>query len=379
MDYTTQLESMSFELDPLDSYLEENIAQTLDFLNSKDSFRSFGEGLLHLISLKYPEITSENVANKISQFASKNGVPINEIASANTLTNWFKKDTRPKKGEASRNSMFALAFAMGFNLQETYDLFCKVYLDRAFNLRNEEELIYYFCIKNGKSWNDAKKLIEKTNDLNRDYSDKTIFTESIKRVADFLESEEKLLKVIEANAHNFEKNNVTSTNVISQLIERTKRVALVEIDRLDEEYKMGKHFTVKGISNNFLYETIINIKTSNKTGTKTVFKNVYLPQEIQSRFPEARTFSKKDLTYEERRKIIILLNFYCMCIHSESVGGMCDLDDFTNDTNEILKACSLPELYYGNPYDWLFLYCSTTDQSLDTFRHIIADVLPQQE
>ena len=79
------------------------------------------------------------------------------------------------------------------------------------------------------------------------------------------------------------------------------------------------------------------------------------------------------MTYEEFRKVIILLHFYNYCIRN---WNETDYDEFVVDMNRILNDCCLAELYAGNPFDWLFLYSMTyEDYPLDVFRGVIAEAL----
>ena len=54
------------------------------------------------------------------------------------------------------------------------------------------------------------------------------------------------------------------------------------------------------------------------------------------------------------------------------------LDDYIAEVNNYLSDSGLPPMYYGNPYDWLFLYCALSDRPLDTFRGLIAEVLSEE-
>ena len=345
----------------------------LEFLNRKDGFRSFGDGLLAVISGKYSDMNIDNVIANIKKYAESNGVPLKKIASPNTFTNWFKKDIRPKKGETSRHSMFALAFAMNFSVAETKYLFENVYLDRAFDYRKEEELIFYFCLRSGKTWAEAENLIEKAKNLTRQYEDKTILTLEMQGELEAINDEATLLLYIATHGHNFAKNNVKAKKVFAELLSHAKTVALSEVIKMHKEVPNGKWNPEKEISNNYLFEIITDQKASSKAGTKTIFNNVDLPQEITSRFPEAGTFSKTDMTYEEIRKAIILLHFYNYCIDN---WNETDFDDFVEEMNNILNDCCLAELYPGNPFDWLFLYSMTyEDYPLDAFRGVIAEAL----
>lgn len=345
----------------------------LEFLNSKDGLRSFGDGLLAIISSKYSDVNINNVIARIKDYAKSNGIPLKEIAAENTLANWFKNDKRPKKGDTSRGSMFALAFAMNFNVAETKYLFENVYLDRAFDYRKEKELIYYFCLKAGKTWTEAEDLIEKAKNLTKQYEDKTILTLEIQSELKAINDEEALLSYIATHGHNFEKNNVKAKKVFAELLSRAKTTALIEVRKMDKELPKGKWNLGDEISNNTLFEIITDQKASSKAGTKTIFNNVDLPQEITNRFPEAGTFSKTNMTYEEIRKAIILLHFYNYCIDN---WNETDFDEFVEEMNNILNDCCLAELYPGNPFDWLFLYSMTyEDYPLDVFRGVIAEAL----
>lgn len=373
MKYTENMQNEVFLA--LDKDLDgDNVGDAgLEFLNRKDGFRSFGDGLLAIISSKYSDVNINNVIAKIKDYAKSNGVPLKEIAAENTLTNWFKKDKRPKKGEASRRSMFALAFAMNFSVTETKYLFENVYLDRAFDYRKEEEMIFYFCLSSGKTWTEAEALIEKANNLTRQCDDKTILTLEIQSELKAINDEEALLSYIASHGNNFAKNNVKAKKVFAELLRHAKTVALSEVIKMHKEVPNGKWNPEKEISNNYLFEIITDQKASTKAGTKTIFNNAALPQEITSRFPEAGTFSKTDMTYEEIRKAIILLHFYNYCIDN---WNETDFDEFVEEMNNILNDCCLAELYPGNPFDWLFLYSMTyEDYPLDVFRGVIDEAL----
>ena len=45
--------------------------------------------------------------------------------------------------------------------------------------------------------------------------------------------------------------------------------------------------------------------------------------------------------------------------------------------NAVLNECGFSELYMGNPFDWMFLYCTLEDNPLDTFRGLLAEALEQ--
>ena len=369
--YTYNLEreiwNLAEELDDTHDY-----GMVVDFLNGKEGFKPFGARLAAFISkkLSLPSTDSKTIINALSEKCEKNGVSISEIGSPNTLRNWFEKDKRPKKGIASRRSMFALAFALNLSVDETKDLFHKIYLDRAFNYRDEKEVIYYFCLKNNKSWTDAARLIANADGLSKDYSDHTQYTQAISNSVDSFQAEQDLLEYICQNGHNFEKNSLTAKTKLEYYLSEAKKCAKDEIENSHKrDYYQGKW--TSNLSNNTLYDIILDriVPTKNEenktAGTNTIFNNANLPQEIKNRFPEAGTFSKKDMTSEEYRKAIILIFSYWYWYQLQSTKKDYSDEDYKQSINSVLQECNFSELYYGNPFDWMFMYCIYTSTQDD--------------
>lgn len=356
---------------------KEDHSLSISFLNNKESFRSFGEGLISIIQMKYPSenISETNVIPFLIKKCGETSIDITEIASPNTFINWFKKGMRPKKGESSRRSIFALAFTLQLNLDETKNLFHNIYLDRAFNYRSQDEFIYYHFLKNNKCWKSAQKLINSLQSASIQTTDITKHTVLIKEDIERIIDETELVSYINSHGHNFEKNCVAANEIFITLLREAKSYASEEI-KLPENIGryIGKWTHRSEISGNLLYEVITGISVTSNRGTKTVFNNINLPKEIKNRFPEAHTFSKKDMSFEERRKTIILLFSYISWYKSQWMNIEYDLDDYVSQLNSLLFDCNYFKLYYGNPFDWLFLFCAQAERSLDMFRDIIQEV-----
>ena len=357
--------------DTFDDY-NEDYTELINVMNSEDSFRSFGDGLLVFLQKRNPELTIESSVKYIDELCVKNGISVSDIASANTLKSWFKGGPRPKKGEDSRISMFALAFALQLTTNETAELFHKVYLDRAFDYRNVNEVIYYFCLSNKKSWADANRLISLIKESDISVDDNTVYTSQIKTDIETLKDEAALISYISRHGHNLAKKNVAAANTVKKLLSEANVKAKEESEL--EEYT-GVFRGSDKTSKNFTYEVITNLSVSGNKGTKTLFKNARLPKEIKHRFPEAVTLSKKDPTYEELRKLIILLFSYCYWYEVQRKNEVVELDDYIEELNAHLNESGFSLMYYGNPYDWMFLYCALSERPLDTFRGLLADVL----
>lgn len=373
--YTEQMESKIYnQWDEFDDY-NEDYTSLIDTLNGENTFRSFGDGLLLFMQKKNPDLTSDTAVKLLYKLCLKCGVPVKNIASANTLKSWFKGGPRPKKGDDSRKSMFALAFAIELTTAETAELFHKVYLDRAFDYRNADEIIYYFCLQNQKSWADAERLISLSRGKNGDNNDHTVYTAQIKSDIDLIADESELISYISKHRHNFEKANISAKKNLQDLISNAKTIAKTESEsaEYDDIFKGSDKNSL-----NFLYEMITALSVSGDKGTKTLFKNARLPKEIKNRFPESATLSKNEPTYEELRKLIILLFSYVYWYKIQKSDTTPMIDDYISEVNVYLTDSGLSPIYYGNPYDWLFLYCSLAERPLDTLRAILAEVLAEE-
>ena len=56
-----------------------------------------------------------------------------------------------------------------------------------------------------------------------------------------------------------------------------------------------------------------------------------------------------------------------------------DDERFINNLNRQLLEAGYQELYLGNPYDWIFLYCSKSEEPLITFREFIHELYLENE
>ena len=377
MNYTEKMNELMFnQWDNLDIDNEKGI---VNLLNDESVFRSFGEGLLALIKKKNPEVNADAILAYIKSACKESGVNEKEIGSVNTLKSWFHNGPRPKKGEDSRESLFALAFALNLTPEETAELFHKVYLDRAFNFRNEKEIFYYFCLANKKTWKDAKRIIESI-EYDRGTDDRTLYTMAIKTAVECMEDEQELLSYIKMHRHNLEQNNVTAKKYLAKLIEKAKKYAIKETELPEHEGEYDGNWKKENtISINHMYAVITETTPSTKKGTTTIFKDARLPKEIKNRFPEVTSFAEKEPTYEAIRKMIILLYSYRFWYKVQWQRKEYDIDDYVEHLNALLFECGFSLLYYGNPYDWLFLYCTLSEYPLDAFRGILAESLEAEE
>ena len=127
----------------------------------------------------------------------------------------------------------------------------------------------------------------------------------------------------------------------------------------------------------FDYEVITGQRISIKgaKGTKPLsFKNAELPKEIKTNFPTSPALDKNP-SNEQLRKMIILLFSYTFWyqVQTRETEDVCDW--YIDQLDDLLSNIGYPPMYFGNPYDWLFLACTTMERPLDAFRSILDEVL----
>lgn len=401
---------------------DEDYDQIIDYLNKAENFRTFDDGLTEFIKkhgyVEDDSLDKESLIKQKTEFLYGRFVEKNIDITKATLENYFSGETRPDSKKRNRDNVFKLCFAMDLSIEETNDFFNKVYLDRTFNVKNIEELVYFFCIKNKKSYADAVKLIEQAKKILHSEPfqnmDEIVYTNSIREKTDFFTTEEELMRYISDNRNNFNRYNVTAIeefnkllnriqgskddrdfinklkkqklkkNMTSQDRQRIQQCGLVVQDALKQNIIFDTDTTSEYTANkdvssiDFMLFIIYNSKLP--IGTEKTYSfanNAHLLKLIKSNFPSKHIFSKiRKCSYdsfEGLRKAIILLAFYEFCFDADQQSDDSSdyFDEFVDQVDDILTSCGMAPLYIGNPYDWLFLFCIKSEQPLNTFRGII--------
>ena len=110
-------------------------------------------------------------------------------------------------------------------------------------------------------------------------------------------------------------------------------------------------------------------------------KETDFPKAISDGFPREQAQFKKiwdgSATYDFIRRAIIMLTFYnffgeALVKHEKELPqGL--FEEFVDETNEILSKCGYVQLYWRNPYDWLFGYCAWASNPLDFFKGLVKE------
>lgn len=384
MEYTMNMNDAAYDMAQMDE-LGDDYSALLDYLNSPN-FRSFGDGLKEVIRSKMPADSLMTPQDFLQSCCKDKEIT---VASASTLYNWFQKGMRPDRAEQRREAMFALAFALELTVEETIELFHKVYLDRAFNKRSYKELIYYHCIKRGSTYSHAQKLISMVS-FNEDIVDATVRTEVISEQTATFADDMDLLAYIHNRPHNFSLSNVAAIAEYEKQWEKARLTVDRELGfakrnstqtervRGNWDSKRLADLAEKDINSAaFDFEIITGQSITGAKGTKPLsFKNKYLPKEIAVNFPAAPSLGKNP-SYEQIRKMIVLLFSYEFWFNVQEADETDYFFDYTYALDQKLEDIGYPPLYPGNPFDWMFLTCSNMERPLDAFRTILYEVLSE--
>lgn len=349
----------------------------------------------------------------------------------------FKEWFVPNK-KLKRKTVFPICFAFGLNISETNDFFRSVQLERSFDCHTIEEVVYYFCIKNRLSYTEACEIIKHIPKFKKSKSLPTreiLYTGKIIEYIDSIENKEDLIKYISDNIEDFEYNNATAIRDIKKLWndiskeyispedgtkkdglaiqegkiidgfnvfqDRTKKSVtdtrskdVIEMEVANEKkIKLSDRvIATDGSSTWVIFSQIMGLdnETENEYASqydrslaKVLDKNVLLPLNASWRFPnmhEIDKFVRGDIAdnSETIRKMIIFLVFYRYW--AERITGNKKEDKFRDPErclytiNKHLLDAGYPELFPGNPYDWIFMWALNGDKPLDDFRAYIGEI-----
>lgn len=332
--------------------------------------------------------TDAKVAFIRAVFAKANMEPPREIKE------WFAG--QPVK----RDTVFQICFAFGLDGWETDEFFRRIYTkERSFNCHLVQEAIYYFCLNNGLTWADAmeiRSLVPPTGkgDGNRD----VVYTGSIIAELNNLESKEELVRWLNENIDKFVGSNVTAYETIRRLWEQAagpNGLLMQERSRLPsllDDAATGKLSNLRTGSEGAkpwdAYLAILQLdkKDVKRLGTDRSIKPILdkLHADAQDSFPDRQGIDRilrgEHVSYERVRKWLVLLTFYTWCAKKAIAKGNYeaepgDADRCITNMNRYLIDCGYPELYVGNPYDWIFFYAAKSAEPLFVFRYLWNELL----
>lgn len=257
------------------------------------------------------------------------------------------------------------------------------------NIGDKEKLIQYITDNiDGFQYNNAKA-IKSIQEL------WTKISKKAESPADEEEEKEYNLAVKEGRIIDKSYNRFQDRSKRGETDTRSKDVIEEQVKREEEMKLDDRVIAEEGASTWTIIAQIIGLdnKTESKYATKydrsltSVFaENELMPLKAAFCFPNRQNIDKLfrgEIVNENEivRKILILLAFYnywARIITDEknafySAKHSDSEDCLANINNRLINAC-YPELYAGNPYDWLFMWALNDEHPLDAFRTYMSEV-----
>lgn len=416
-------------------------SEGLELINSIPFLYSFSKRLTDFIVAHgyCGSLEGENSLTEKTEFVLNHYQSISYSISKSTIKDWFRDKHIPVCNSNSKDEMYALCFAFHLTVEEAAEFFRTVYLQRAFYCRNYQEAVFYYSFLHGYDYNTAIELHQKVEkSLSEIPAPKTPFsyTLTIQNKLKEVTTEEELISYLTSNQSNFLQynncnhnkealsNNLTAREKIQKLLEKLRgtkedkdlirhlkaspslRFNHQELNGYgyaiqeylcfshDDSFEFLKKKNISSIS--FLLYCILDIDLIEEKKQNPNFsfhKGSKLHQAIRTAFPAKHKFSEilspksKYVTDDMVRKTLILLEFYTFWVteklSAKKIRKQKSTDEklfqtFVKEMNQELHDCGFDNLYYKNPYDFLFLYASYSEAPLDTFRNIISDAIAEE-
>lgn len=380
--YTNLLQSQFQEISPYD----ENFTEEL--LSIAQLFRLFSDAMDEFLLEHGYAGNIDDVEAKVA-FIRKTFEQASMTPPRETRL-WFTE-----KQPIQRDTAFQLCFAFGLDGGETDEFFRRTFArERSFDCHQVTEAIYYFCLINGYNWTDAQEIngqIPLSNQKNPGTT--VVYTSSIVDELKRLSTKEELVAWLQENVNLFNTNNATAYRMIRDMWEQTagkngllmqeshRFISMADDAASDQStpLKVGKD----GVRLWDAYLAIfqLNRKQVDKLPGERTIRPILakLHEAAQDSFPDRQGMTKilqgEHLSYERVRKWLILLIFYTWWAQRAlNTGGyeagQKDGQRFLSFMDQALVEAGYPEMYVGNPYDWIFFFCAQDQEPLRLFREI---------
>ena len=383
--YTAQLRQ------PLDSISFEDDNFIEELLEVAQLFRPFSEGVDEFIQAHgYSGDLSDADAKVVfiqTAFKKANMTPPREIRE------WFAG--QPVK----RDTVFQLCFAFGLDGGETDEFFRCIYTkERSFDCHQLQEAIYYFCLNNCFTWAEALDIQSQLPLVGNRIGDDVVYTGSIIEELNGLTTKEELIAYLTENIDKFSDSNVTAYDTIRRLWKQAAGpggLLMREHEQLPsilDDAATGEKSRLRagnaGVKPWDAYLAILQLDKNDvkqlkaERSIRPILKKLHA--DAQDSFPDRQGIDKilrgEHVSYERVRKWLVLLTFYTFWAQKAVKEGNYDAEP--EDANRCLTSMNkhlldagYPELYVGNPYDWIFFYAAKSESPLYVFRFIWNELL----
>ena len=297
----------------------------------------------------------------------------------------------------SRETGFRICFAFGLDREETDDFFRRIFArERGFDCHDRDEAVYYYCLSHGLPYAYALEIRDRIRKAPEDVpeSSEVVFTGSIIEDLNHIGSVEELAEYLTDHADLFAAGNITAYAAIRKMWDmaagrdgllRKERERLPSIQDDPATGETAAFPAGPGMPVSEAYMALFQLDRGQVTRLNNP-KNPVRPilesmhAHVQDCFPNEQGMDRilrgdHSVSYETVRKWLILLSFYVFWAGKAVARGSYealpeDRKRCMASMDSHLVEAGYPELYEGNPYDWIYCYAAGDEYPLETFRWI---------
>ena len=297
-----------------------------------------------------------------------------------TIRQWLQGKKKPSQSQAYRHNCYDFCIALGMNFNKTFEFMFKHFQIMPFYYKNRTDAIYYYCIRNNKSYD----TIAKMRDIAKGFpatNDESVDTAYIGRKISEIDNDDEFFDYLKNYCYDDEHQFATARRNIIELLDTCKGKKYANVKK-DSELLMA----ITGYNN----QTGIKGGRHDKGISKSLF-----PPEFTTSFPDDNVLCKirngKKVSDEALRKLLILLSFYHYYKSRENVIRQIQItpeiikesyEEFEAECNRKLAECGYVQLYSRNLYDWHILCCANSEYPIEALKSLIkqqyADILDEE-
>ena len=332
----------------------EEIDTTIDYYMHQEMFcSSFCEGVSSFLNTTND---SQNIKRILKEKYSEQGQCVDRARKR--IDNWV--DGNVGTDYSDRHNLYDFCMILKMTINQTANFFYKYFRTLPFNFKDRIDMIYYFCINNCKKIEDAKHLIEETNDLILNEKNEIATISNMNKINNITEKNE-LIDFIEHYCCSKETQFSTIRKEITTLIERI-------YSRRHQKDSNNK------LNINRFYEEIFGFSVN-----QSISKKETMSKAFKRNFPKNgdlnRIINGEYVSYEMIRKTFMILFFYEYYDSielSDNVYKVSEyLEEFYQQLNDKLYACGLMPLYVRDAFTMTILQCAKCEDPILKFQEYL--------
>lgn len=346
----------------------EKFLETFKKLDFSSHFIDHVRNILEISSQEYP--TVKDVRNILY----KRAVCITKSDKKN-INNWLNDNNEKRKlpRSDSRDTIYRICLGLGLTIEQTYEFFLKGCMFLPFDPKCRNDVVYYYCIKNRKSAEEAARFIKDIEAMGISSNDNKSSTETTMEIDSQMKkinSDDSLKAYIFRNCYG--KRDFSRSKEYIRALEKKladKKISWQystpkpEIPDAREE-KLDKNCKKENIK--MTWDNIRYTLEEKQFGNDEIESVRIALEYISKTFPiyssdkiEKYNGNISEL-YRRTLMVLYLYAYFYGLINDERVADNDkSLEDFENSLNGLLINCGLMQIYHRNPFDYLILLCAS--------------------